>query len=42
MSPEMKDTLRRMAERPFTTLAEFACMFSIFALAYFALIIIGA
>jgi len=42
MSPEMKDTLRNMAAHPFRTIGEFACMFSIFALAYFALIIIGA
>lgn len=41
MSPEMKDTLRDMASHPFRTLGEFACMFSIFALGWFALVAFG-
>ena len=41
MSPEMKDTIRDMASHPFRTLGEFACMFSIFALGWFALVIFG-
>jgi hypothetical protein len=42
MSPEMKDTIRDMAAHPFRTLGEFACMFSIFAFGYLALVIFGA
>jgi len=41
MSPEMKDTLRYMASRPFRTLGEFTCMFSIFALGYVFLVVFG-
>ena len=41
MSREMKDTFRNMAANPFRTLGEFACMFSIFAFGYFALVIFG-
>ncbi len=41
MSKEMKDTLRNMVSNPFRTLGEFACVFSIFAFGYFALVIFG-
>ena len=41
MSNEMKNTLRDMAAHPFRTLGESACMFSIFAFGYLALVIFG-
>ena len=37
----MKDTLRDMAAHPFRTLGEVACLFSMFAFGYFALVIFG-